>query len=259
MRLDFLPIYKRELRAMLQSWGLYVSLALFFFISALFFDLNLMTFIQESAEQAQQPYAAINNPLNFNESVVVNTFGVMAFLFIFIVPLLTMRLLAEEKQTGTYELLATSPISDWGIVLGKYLSAVTVIVLVTLLSLVFVGFMYWIGQPEGPVVAGCLIGLLVMGAAYSAFGLCASALTQNQMVAAIVSLVGLLTLFLAKQLAPNSSGWWGDVLADISLFAHGDMMLKGMMRLEDLVFFALFAVFFLFLTHTLLQARRWRI
>ena len=110
MRLDFLPIYKRELRAMLQSWGLYVSLALFFFISALFFDLNLMTFIQESAEQAQQPYAAINNPLNFNESVVVNTFGVMAFLFIFIVPLLTMRLLAEEKQTGTYELLATSPI-----------------------------------------------------------------------------------------------------------------------------------------------------
>ena len=259
MRLDFLAIYKRELRVTLQSWGLYVSLAMFFFISALFFNANIQAFVDASLEQMQNPYTAINNPLNFSEYVVVNTFGVMAFLFIFIVPILTMRLLAEEKQTGTYELLATSPVSDWGIVLGKYFSAVTVIALVIALSSVFAGFMYWIGEPETSVVFGCLLGLMIVGSAYASFGLCASAMTQNQMVAVVVSLIGLLTLYLARLLAPASSGWWGDLLTDISLLSHSEMLLKGMIRLEDVTFFLLFTVFFLFVTHMLLQARRWRV
>ena len=197
--------------------------------------------------------------VNFTEFVVRNTFGVMAFLYIFVIPIITMRLVAEEKRSGTFEMLATSPVSDTGIILGKFLSVVVVNLLMILFALVFVAFMAWIGEPEWPVVFGCLLGLFVIGVAYSAFGLFASALTENQIIAAIVTFVGLLTFYLINELTPSTSGWWGDLLTDLSFRTHSEEILKGMLRLEDMLYFLLFIFFSLFLAHTVLKSRHWRV
>jgi ABC-2 type transport system permease protein len=258
MRPDFVPIFRRELRSMFQGPGLYVMLGMFFFISGLFFFSTVEWFVEVSRQQAMDPWGS-QESVNFTEFVVRNTFGVMAFLYIFVIPILTMRLLSEEKRSGTFEMLATSPVSDFGIITGKFLAAVMVNVLIVVLSLVFVAFMGWIGQPEWPVVLGCLLGLFLIGVTYSSFGLFASSLSENQIIASIVTFVGLLTLYLINELTPPSSGLWADFLTDVSLRTHGEEILKGMIRLEDLAYYVLFMFLSLFLAHTVLRSRHWRV
>lgn len=259
MRLDFMPIYRRETRAIFQSPALYVMLGLFFFLTGLIFLEYVANFIDLSNEQVRQIYG-ISQPLNFTESVVRNTFGAMQFLYMFIFPILTMRLIAEEKQSGTFELLVTSPVSDWGIVIGKFLAMMAVNLLIILLSLVYIAFMFWIGQPDGSVIVSCMIGLFLVGVAYSAFGLFASSLTSSQVIAAVVSFVALLLIYLINEfLVIKSSGWLGYFVEDLSLLRHSDNLLKGLIRVEDIAYFILFTFVSLFLARIVLKSRHWRV
>lgn len=256
--MKFYPIYRRELKSYFTSPAVYVCLALFFFLSGLIFYGILIDFSQASADAEYRKERNIEH-LNFTLLVVKQLFFSMNFLLVFIVPLFTMRLLAEEKKSGTFELLKSLPFTDWNIVIAKFLSAYSLTVIIIMASGYYVLVMLRFGEPELPVIAVALLGLLLSAAAFTAIGLFASALTENQIVAAIVAFVALLGFFLIGEIVPSSSGGWGRLLEVLSLRYHTDQFARGLLRMEDVAYFLMLVVVFLFLTCRVLELRRWRV
>lgn len=256
--MKFYPIYRRELKSYFTSPAVYVCLALFFFLSGLIFYGILVDFSQASADAEYRRQRNIEH-VNFTLLVVKQLFFSMNFLLVFIVPLFTMRLLAEEKKSGTFEMLKSLPFTDWNIVIAKFLSAYSLVIAIIVASGYYVLVMLRFGSPELPVIGVALLGLLLSAAAFTAIGLFASALTENQIVAAIVAFVALLGFFLIGEIVPSASGGWGRFLEVLSLRYHTDQFARGLVRLEDVAYFVMLVVVFLFLTCRILELRRWRV
>lgn len=258
MSFKFYPIYRRELRSYLTSPAVYAFAALWFFLSGLIFY-GIITQFADASVSAEVRRNVGLEKVNYTLHVVGQLFLAMHFLLIFLVPIFTMRLLAEEKRSGTFELLKSLPFTDHDIVAGKFLAAYTLVTALILGSLVYVLVMWRYGQPEMPVVAVAYAGVLLASAGYVAIGLFASAVTENQIVAAIVAFVALLAFFLIGDITLPASSGWTRVLELLSLRYHTEHFTRGLLRLEDMVFFALLVLAFLFLTCRALELRRWRI
>lgn len=233
-------------------------MALFFFLSGLIFYGILVDFSRASADAEYRRERNIDE-VNFTLLVVKQLYFALNFLLVFVVPIFTMRLLAEEKKTGTFELLKSLPFTDWNIVIGKFLSAFTLLAVMLLGTGYYVIVMMRFGKPELPVVGVALCGALLSAAAYTAIGVFASALSENQIVAAIVAFVALLGFFLVGEIVPASSGGWGRILEFLSLRYHTDQFARGLLRLEDVAYFVMLSAVFLFLTCRSLELRRWRV
>ena len=257
MRLSLLPVYKRELRAYFQNPGVYVTLGFLIWLTGLLTYQSVRIFTQQSMNQMRYQYGGFS--LNYNEWVIEGTFHLLAFLFIFAVPLLTMRLFAEEKKSGTFELLATCPVTDWGLVLGKYLAAVTAIVAFLVISLCVPITLSFVGETEWPTVATGYLALLSLGMAYAAFGVFASTLTENQIIAGVVTFCGLLAFFVIDYIGVGSMGGLGRVLDALSVRGHSENLIRGRILTEDVAYFIAFAAGFLFLANYVLESRRWRV
>jgi ABC-2 type transport system permease protein len=259
MRLTgFLPIYRRELRSYLTSPAVYVAAALFLFLSGIFFYGILDSFSQLSGNAEYRKEMGFDK-INFTRHVVSNLFWSINFLMLFVVPAFTMRLLAEEKKTGTFELLASLPFTDWNIVVAKFLAAYTVIAAILAVCGYYVIVMVRFGTPEMPVVCVAFLGAFLCAAAYVAVGLFASSLTENQIVAAIVSFVALLGLFLVGDITAPGASSFSRVLEMLSMRYHGEQFTRGQLRLEDAAYFLMIVAVSLFLTCRNLEIRRWRV
>lgn len=256
--LKFFPIYRRELKSYLTSPTVYVCIAMFLFMSGLIFYGIMRDFSLASSDKEYQVQQGLTT-LNFTHLVVKQMFFAMNFLLIFLIPIFTMRQLAEEKKTGTFELLKSLPFTDWNIVLAKFLSAYTVVAGMLLMSGYYTLVMMRYGSPELSVVVIAMIGSLLASAAYTAIGLFASALTENQIVAAIVAFVLLLFFFLVGEFVPPASTGLPRLLEILSMRYHTDQFALGLLRLEDAAYFVLLVVIFLFLTTRILEIRRWKI
>ncbi|MDD8026907.1 MAG: ABC transporter permease [Acidobacteriota bacterium] len=249
-------IAKKELRTYFTSPIAYVVMTVFLVLVGFFFYSLLMWFNSQSLQAAQNPYYA--QQMNINQMVFGPLFNNMSVILLLMVPLLTMRLFAEEKKIGTEELLMTSPISVGQIVLGKFLASFLVLAAMLALSGLLAVFPFLYGNPEpAPILCGYL-GLLLMGAAFLAIGLFFSSLTENQIVAAILTFGALLLFWILNWAAGSASGFWKDVLNYVSFFQHFDNSTQGILDTSDLVYYASFAFFGLFLTHSVIQSRRWR-
>jgi ABC-2 type transport system permease protein len=185
-------------------------------------------------------------------------FGLAPFLFVFFAPAITMRLVAEERRSGTIEMLITMPVRDVDVILGKYMASVGLLAVALVLTLPYAFTIAAFGPLDfGPVWGGYL-GLLLAGAAYLALGLLASSLTENQIVAFVVALfvsmfflmVDKFTIFLPAFLSP-----WVEYL---SFSRHLDSAVRGLIDTRDVIFFSSFAVICLFLAFRSLESRRWR-
>ncbi len=248
-------IIKKEVRAYFTSPVAYVVMTVFLVLTGFFFYSLIWWFNAQSA-QMQNPYAA--QQMNINQMVFGPLFGNMSIILLLMLPLVTMRLFAEEKKAGTDELLLTSPISVAQIVLGKFLAALFFLFALLLLTGLLTLFAFLFGNPElAPILNGYL-GLLLMGAAFLAVGLFFSSLTENQIVAAISTFGALLLFWIINWAASAASGFWKDVLNYISLFQHFDNATQGILDTTDIIYFVSFAFFGLFLTHSVIQSRRWR-
>ena len=254
----FFPIYRREVKSYFTSPTVYMCIAMFFFMSGLIFYGIMSNFSLASGDEEYRRQNGIDT-FNFTIMVIRQMFLAVNFLMVFIVPIITMRLLAEEKKSGTFELLKSLPFTDWNIVVAKFLSAYTVIATMLILSIYYLLIMMRFGSPELPVYFVAMLGALLAAAAYTAIGLFASALSENQIVSAIVSFVGLLGFFLVGEFAPASSGGIGRLLELLSMRYHTDQFARGLIRLEDVAYFALLVIVFLFLTSRVLELRRWRV
>jgi ABC-2 type transport system permease protein len=181
-----------------------------------------------------------------------------AFLLLLILPVLTMRLLAEEKATGTIELLMTFPITDAQVVIGKFLATLLVYILMLVPTLAYVFMVKAFGNSEwGPLITA-YIGLILLGASFIALGMFSSSLVRNQIIAAVVGIGLLLLLWVmgaaGSVLGPRLSG----VLAYLSLNDHFNSFQQGVLEVKDIVFYLSVTVGALFLTVRVLESGRWR-
>lgn len=183
----------------------------------------------------------------------------MAWLLVFAIPMLTMRLLADEFATGTIETLMTAPVTDVEVVLGKFLGALVFYLALLLTTVVHAYLVFRYGAQDLGVVIYGYIGLILLGAAYVAVGLFASSLTRYQLVAALIGM-GLLAAFtvVVDTLATYQGGQWRVVLSYVNVLHHFQDFSKGIFDTKALVFFISTTLFFLFLSVRVLESKRWR-
>ena len=173
-------------------------------------------------------------------------------------PALTMRLMAEEQKLGTIELLLTSPVGDWEIVVGKYLASLAILVGTVAFTLYYTIMLVVFANPDpGPIYAGYL-GLFLYGAAALSVGLLASTLTSNQIVAAVVAMGILLALYSIDFATGAVDGTASTILSGMSIRSHFDDFNRGIIDTKHVVYYLSFTAFFLFLTIRALESRRWR-
>jgi len=245
------PILKRELRSYFASPLAYIILVVFQIISARFFFLYLQGFLQF---QFDPSYQLQLGELNINNLVILPYFGTISIVLLLIVPLITMRLIADEKRNYTAELLFTSPLRIRTIVFGKYIAALVLLVIMLLLSSVNIFVLMVHGNPDfGAVISG-YIGLFLLGASFLSVGIFASSLTENQLIAAVISFGVLLLLWLVGALSDAES----TLLGYLSVINHYEDFGKGIIKVKDIVYYLSLIFLGLFLTYTSLESERWR-
>lgn len=229
-------IFKKELKSFFYSPIAYVVIGLFELVMALFF--YIFNFSASSSD-------------------ISTAFLFGGFLLIAVVPLLTMRLIAEDRRSGVEVLLLTSPTSITGIVLGKYLAAFTVFAIMTAVTAIFPLLMLFFGPVAVAQILTTYLGFLLLGAAFIAVGVFASSLTENQIIAAIIGFVAILILYFMSLISNAIGGTAAIVINWISLsYKYGNFP-SGILDLSDIVFFASFIAIFLFLTVRIIERRRW--
>ncbi|MGH9406147.1 MAG: ABC transporter permease subunit [Terriglobia bacterium] len=184
--------------------------------------------------------------------------GVLTIVLLFLIPLITMRLFAEEKRSGTIELLLTSPLTDTQIILGKFLGALLLYVVLIILTFIYVSLLLIYGNPSALPLAANALGLLLFGAGLLALGMWISSFTKNQIIAGAVSFCVFLLLFVFNWVNSYSSGTVGRVFNYLSLTTHFDNFAKGVIDLSDVVYYVSVIVIGLFLTSRSLEALKGR-
>jgi ABC-2 type transport system permease protein len=230
----------------------------FFFLLVegfLFFFIYFNYFRTASFQVAQNPQlAAMLDPF---QVVFRSFFEDLGFILLLLTPMLTMRLLAEEKRAGTAELLFTYPIPDWGVIMGKFLAAFAVFATFLLFTVVYPVMFAFLARMDWGQIASGYLGVFLLGGSTLALGLFASSLTANQIMAAISAFALLLLFWLIG--APQEMGSaGGSLLGVLSLRDHLPNLAKGVIDTKDLLYYLCFAFFFLFLTKRQLESRRWR-
>jgi ABC-2 type transport system permease protein len=249
-------IAKKELRTYFTSPIAYVIMTVFLVLVGFFFYSLIWWFNSQAMQAAQNPYYA--QQMNINQMVFGPLFNNMSIILLLMLPLLTMRLFAEEKKIGTEELLMTSPISVGQVIVGKFLASFLVLAAMLGLTGLLSLFTFLYGNPEVAPILNGYLGLLLMGGAFIAIGLFFSSLTENQIVAAILTFGALLLFWILNWAANSAAGFWKDVLNYVSFFGHFENATQGILDTTDLVYYLSFAFFGMFLTHSVIQSRRWR-
>lgn len=244
----------KELRSSFVTPLAYVVMAGFVLLAGYFFFAMLNQF---NTYVSQSALLGNLNP-NLNEWVITPFYNTLQFVLIFALPILTMRSFAEERQLGTFELLATSPISVQQLVLGKFIGIATVVAIMLLMAFVFPAALIVVADPEVlPVFVG-LIGLLLFAFAFVALGVAVSSFTKSQTLAAFVSLVVFVLFFLIDLSATNVEGPLAEGLKYLSPVTHAELFTKGVITGSGLVYFLSVLLFGLFVAARAIEAQRWR-
>jgi len=244
-------IVKKEWQAYFSSPIAYVMFTVFLAIAGYIFYVFVGRFNEESMR-----YMQYSHPLewfNVNEQVVVPFFWWVMLILLFVVPMFTMRMYAEEKKSGTLELLLTAPVTNMQVVLGKFFSVLGVVLFMLLCTGVYPAVLLFYGNPDvGPILSGYL-GMVLISAAYIAAGSFLSAVTENQIVAAVLTYGLLLLLWIISAVQSFVGPTLGEVLNYLSITEHFLDFAKGVVDTKDVVFYLSFVVFGLFLTNQALE------
>lgn len=247
-----LVIARKELKQLFSSPIAYVALAMFFVITGFLFFSLVGVYTTQVLQLQGTP------PSDFNPTRIIFTplFQDTSFVLLLLVPVLTMRLIAEEDRTHTMELLATSPVTSTGIVVGKYMAVLVLYLVLLALSAYMPLSLAMIGRLDWGLLAASYIGLLLLGGAFLAVGLFASTLNDNQIVAAAIGFA-ILLLFWVLGFAQQASGGQ-QILSQLSFSTHFNNLASGVVDTQDVLFFLSLAGFFLFLGVLTLESRKWR-
>ncbi len=255
---NVLTIAGREVRSYFSSPVAYVLLAAFLALAGYFFFALLSAFNQSLAIYSMMRNPEMLQRFNLNEMVIRPLLHNMSVLLIFVIPAITMRMFPEEKTSGTYELLLTSPVRVGEIVLGKFLGGLVLVLLMVVLSGFFGAVLLYFGNPEVPMMLVGYLGLFLMALSFLAIGTLISSFTDNVVVAYTGALFTLLLLYTIGWLGETVQGPWGELVKYVSITDHFQELLKGLIDTKDLVYFATVLVVSLFLTQRSVESVRWR-
>jgi ABC-2 type transport system permease protein len=247
-------IYLKEIKSFFKTPLAYVLAGLFSLITGWIFFNLLVTFV----ENTQHLPGQFRGQLDFVNHVVIKLFGNVNFLMLFICPILTMRIFSEEKKEGTLDLYFTAPIKDYQLILAKYFAVVTMLLFLLATTAIFPFILWTVKVSDFSFVWSGYLGLILNGLCYCAVGLLASSLTQNQIVAALISFVVIMGLWMISwgiQLTTNYI--YVQVLKYITVVNHFEMFVKGNISLSNFAYYFSFILLFLFLTKKVLEARNW--
>jgi ABC-2 type transport system permease protein len=248
----------RELRAYLLSPIAYGVMAVFLALSGFFFFQHLADYSIKSLQFQYPGTQELLAGLHPNPQILQPLFDQMSIFLLFLTPLLTMRLIAEERRLGSFDLLRSYPLSEGAIVVGKYLAAVAVLGLMLALTWAYPLLLAWLGRPDLRAAAVGYVGLCLVGAAFAAIGCFASALTDKQVLAAAVAFLCSSGLWLVEWPARNTAGVLQTVLTSLSLRAHLLDFFNGILVTSHVLFYASLAIFWLFLAVQVTEGLRWR-
>ncbi len=257
---NYLAILERELKSYFLSPVAYVVLGFFVVATGLFFY-NIISWFDRMSMQSMmmaQQYRQMPQPVNVNMMAIRPLLHNIAIIGLFLMPGLTMRLFAEEKRQGTMELLATSPLSNWQITLGKFTSALVFYLVMLLATGVFVGLLFFFGNPEVlPILSGYL-GLLLVGGCFISLGLLFSAFTENQIIAFVSAFAVNLAILALGWLSNFTGPTMADFFSSLSPIEHFDDFSKGIIDTKHLIFYLSFMFGGVFLTYVTVESARWR-
>ncbi len=205
----------------------------------------------------------IDNVMESGLADLQGLFNLSQFLFLFLVPAITMRSFAEEKRTGTMDLLLTKPLTDMQIIWAKFLSCLSLLVIALIPTLIYVGSVFFLGNPIGNIdmgsTWGSYLGLLFLGGTFIAIGLFASSLTNNQIIAFIIAaaLCFILSFGFAFIYSFESLGAFGYYIKTLGIEHHYASISKGVVDARDIIYFCSVIFIFLFGTRTVLLSRKW--
>ena len=253
--MNTITIWRKELNSYFRSPIAYGVMAFFGLISGYFFYVAIVFFVQASIQSSIQGQG---QPMSVNEQVIRPIFSNISVIGLFLIPMITMRLFAEEKRTGTIELLVTSPIRDLEIIMGKWLAAMTLYAVMLGVSLLSMATLFAYGKPDWRPVAVGYLGLLLQGGCLLAIGTFISTCTKNQIVAGVAGFSVCLLLWVLDWVSSFQDSITARAISYLSVLQHFDSFSKGVLDSKDIIYYFSAIFIGLFLTARSLESLRWR-
>src|SRR5690349_15418073 len=248
-------ICRKELGSYFVSPVAYILLTMFGLIFGFFFWNSLGYFVIAGMEMQMRGQSF---PMNLNEQIIRPLLANVSVVGLFFIPMITMRLFAEEKRTGTIELLATSPVRDLEIIIGKWLADMLLYSCLLLFTALNFVFLFKYGNPDWKPLAVGYLGLLLQAGALLAIGTFISSLTKNQIIAGAATFGACLLLWVLEWVSGYETATWARALSYMSVFTHFESFGRGVLEIKDAVFYLTVIFLGLFFTARSMESLRWR-
>ncbi len=251
---NILAIVRKDWRGYFSSPIGYVVIGLYSFIFGYFYVVGLNWFLRQS----MQAPGMGGGSMNINQQMIRYVFLNSTVIYLFVVPLITMRTFAEEKRSGTIELLMTSPVTDFQVIVGKFLGALSLYGATLAITLIHIAVLFRFGNPEWKPILSGYLGLLLLGGCFVSIGLFFSSVTKNQIVAGMFTFATLLIFWVIDWIGSFSGPTAQAVTSYLSLTGHVEDFLRGVIDTGHVVYYLSFITFGLFLTAKAVDSERWR-
>jgi len=254
---NILAIAHKELKSYFASPIAYIVIGFWALLYGYFFVALLNYFVRQSMQMGQ---FGMQGPqaMNVNQQLIRPLLQNVLILILFLMPMVTMRSYSEEKRSGTIELLLTSPLTDFQIIMGKFLGAMALYAVMLLVTTIHIGILFVYGRPEWKPIVTAYLGLLLLGGCFLSMGLFISSLTKNQIVAGMVTFAVFLMLWIITWIGSFSGPTVDKLTQYLSIVDHYDDFGKGVIDTTHLIYYVSFITFGLFLTAKSVDSERWR-
>ena len=249
-------IAQKELRSYFASPIGYIVVGLFALLYGYFYVTMLSYFVRQSMQMGQ--FGGGQGAVNVNQGMIRPLLQNVTILILFIMPTVTMRAYAEEKRSGTIELLLTSPLTDFEIIMGKFLGAMALWATMLGVTVIHILLLFAYGRPEWKPLVTAYLGLLLMGGCFISVGLLISSLTKNQIIAGVTTFTVFLLLWIINWIGSFSGPTVNAVTQYLSIVDQYDDFAKGVIDTSHLIYYLSFISFGLFLTAKSVDSERWR-
>ena len=254
---NILAIANKELRSYFASPIGYITIGLFSVLYGFFFVTLLSWFLQQSMQGDQFGQQGAR-AMNVNQMMIRPLFQNLTIVMLFVMPMITMRTYSEEKRSGTIELLLTSPLTDFEIIMGKFVGAMSLFAVMLVVSMLHLALLFAYGAPEWRPLVTAYLGLLLLGGCFISLGLFISSLTKNQVVSGMLTFSAFLMLWVITWIGNFAGPGVAKLTQYLSVIDHLDDFTKGVIDTSHLVYYVSFIAFGLFLTAKSVDSERWR-
>jgi ABC-2 type transport system permease protein len=254
---NILAIANKELRSYFAGPIAYIAIGLWALLYGYFFIAILQFFVRQSMQMGQMGMGGPQS-MNVNQQLIRPLLQNVTIMILFVMPMVTMRTYSEEKRSGTIELLLTSPLTDFQIIMGKFLGAMALYALMLAVTTIHIALLFVYGRPELRPILTAYLGLFLLGGCFISLGLLISSLTRNQIVAGMLTFAVFLLLWIITWVGSFSGPTVDQLTQYLSIIDHLEDFSKGVIDTKHLIYYVSFITFGLFLTAKSVDSERWR-